>query len=357
MDPVNDDPAVSIIILGYNGRDYVASCIESVLDQDFEHPYEVLFVDNGSKDGSAEAAAKYERVRVHRLDRNYGYCQGNNIGAGLARAPLLVFLNQDVVVHRSWLRELVAAVTDHPGVAAAHPNVVHPWNPEYRAMDREGAVLSGYTPDLHPLGFVVHKRIPVDAPVLDTLFLSGVSIILRRDVLPEVGGYVFDPDMFAYGEDLDLGLRLRSVGYRTVVATRAVLYHDHTLDDRLSLASFRKTVRIIRNRILAFWKSSDWLEFLPLALITIGGSPFNSSQFGLPGWKRALYFIMLIPPTLVAAVAAVVEMPRYAERRRDVLARRRAGRWWLLRSLLLDRAALSRVDATRGAPGEMASTP
>jgi GT2 family glycosyltransferase len=334
-------PAVSVIVLGYNGRKHVDACLTSLLDQDFDRPYEVVFVDNGSRDGTADAAGVYENVRVHRLDRNYGYCRGNNLGAEQARAPVLVFLNQDVVVHRSWLRELFETIESDASIKAGHANIIHPWNPEYAAKELRASVASAYTGELSSLGFIEYKEVPVRERAVDTLFLSGVSIILKREVEDEIGGYIFDPDMFLYGEDMDLALRIRSAGYRTVVATRAVVYHSHVLQDSLTPASFLKTVRIIRNRLLAFWKCSDWLEFLPLAGITLFGAPFNSTQFGLPLGKKLLYFLLLIPPTVVAGIAAAVAMPRYAGRRRALLATRRTRRGWLLRTLLFDRSRLA----------------
>lgn len=345
---LREEPSVSVIVLGFNGGDYVRPCLESVLDQDFGRPYEILFVDNGSGDGSADVAAALQGVQVHRLGRNHGYCQGNNRGFELARAPLVVFLNQDVVVHRAWLRELVAAVESEAAIKAAHANVVHPWNPEYGAKERLRPPEVAYVPELSRWGFVEYRRMTVDEPVVDTLFLSGVSLILKRDVIEELGGYVFDPDMFAYGEDVDLALRLRGRGYRTVVATRAVLYHDHTLQDRLSLGSFIKTVRIIRNRLLALWKNAGWLEFAPLALVTLLGSPLNSGQFGLSPARRAFYSLLLVPPTFIAALAAIVAMPRYSERRRRALASKRVGRGWLLRTLVLDRNSLAVVHDSAG---------
>jgi GT2 family glycosyltransferase len=338
------EPAVSVIILGYNGEDYVDSCLPSVLDQDFDRPYEVLLVDNGSWDRTAAAAERYAaahaNVTVHRLGKNYGFCQGNNRGAALAKAPLLVFLNQDVLVHRSWLRALVTALESDPAIKAAHANVIQPWNPEYAPRERQGPVAAAYAPELSRLGYVVYESVGVEREVVDTLFVSGVSTALKRDALEELGGYVFDPDMFAYGEDMDLGLRIRTAGYRAVVATRAVLYHHHRLDDRISIGSFLKTVRIIRNRLIALWKASDWLEFVPLASVAVVGAPFNAGQFGLPAGKKVLYFLLLVPPTVTAAVAAGFAMPRYAGRRREILSRRRVGRWWLLRTLVFDRSKL-----------------
>ena len=344
---MSSDPAVSVIVLGYNGREYVDSCLESVLDQDFERPYEVLFVDNASRDGSADVAATREGVQVYRLDQNYGYCQGNNLGAEHAKAGLLLFLNQDVVVHRSWLRTLVEALESDASIKAAHVNLVHPWNPEYATKERSLPPKVAYVPDLSRFGFVEYRRIEHPAPVVDTLFLSGVSILLQRDVLAEVGGYVFDPEMFAYGEDVDLALRIRNAGYRTVLASGSVVYHDHTLEGGVSIRSFQKTVRIIRNRLLAFWKNTHWPEFAGLAAVTVLGSPLNSGQFGLSGPRRVLYAVMLIPPTLAAAAATLLAMPRYSARRRQVLASRRTERGWILWTLLFDRSGLGASVETR----------
>jgi GT2 family glycosyltransferase len=337
-------PVASIIVLGWNGRDYIDPCLRSLGDQDFERAYEILFIDNGSTDGTPDAAAKHEGVVVHRMDRNYGYCLGNNKGMEFARGRYIVFLNQDIVVHRSWLRELVAAIEDHPGVAAAHANIIQPWYAEFDAMERVAPVPAAYTADLSRFGFIHYSRVPADRPVVDTLYLHGVSIIVTRSLMDELV-YAFDPDMFAYAEDMDLGLRVRDAGYRTVVATRAVVYHKHTLATSLSLRTFEKTVRIIRNRLLALWKSSTWPEFVPLAIVTLLGAPFNAGEFGLPPWKRVVYGVLLVPPTIAAVFTTAAAMPRYAERRRAVLASRRVGGWWLVRTMLFNR---SKLGAMRG---------
>lgn len=251
-----DTPKVSVIVLGFNGRQYVDACLTSLKEQRFEQPYEVIFVDNGSKDGTADEAAKHDWVRVERLDKNYGFCLGNNKGFERSRGELVVFLNQDVVVHRDWLRELVDAVESDASIKAGHANIIQPWDAEFAAQDVEHPVYAAYTPELNRLGFVGYHSVSPAQQVHDTLFLSGASTILKRDVLDEIGGYVFDPGFFLYAEDMDLGLRIRSAGYRTVIATRAVVYHDHTLNDEVSFRAVIKVTRIIRNRLIAFWKSS-----------------------------------------------------------------------------------------------------
>jgi GT2 family glycosyltransferase len=328
-------------VLGFNGRKYVDACLTSLRNQRFDEAYEVLFVDNGSKDGTADEAAKHEWVRVERLDKNYGFCLGNNKGFERSRGELVVFLNQDVVVHRDWLRELVAAMDSAPSIKAGHANIIHPWNPEYGAQEIENPIYAAYSPELSRLGFIEYRSVSSSEATHDTLFLSGASTILKRDVLDEIGGYVFDPGMFLYGEDMDLGLRIRSAGYRTVACTRAVVYHDHTLNDEVSLRAVIKVTRIIRNRLIAFWKSSTWSEFSVLAAITMLGSPFNSGQFGLPLKKRVLYAFALVPPTILAGLAFLVAIPRFAERRREILRRRKLQAWWLPKTLLFSRKGLS----------------
>jgi len=333
--PNSPEPVASIIVLTWNGREYIRECLDSLLDQDFDQLYEVVVVDNGSNDGTADMAAAYAGVKVHRLDRNYGFCEGNNFGLQLTRGRFVIFLNQDVVLHRSWLRELIGALESSPSIQAAHGNIIQPWYPEFAAMERREPLGAAYTADVGRLGFIRYTKIGPSPSVQDTMFLHGVSIIVRRELIGELG-YAFDPDMFSHGEDLDLALRVRAAGYRTVVATRATVYHKHTLDATLSMYAFRKTVRTIRNRLLAFWKCCTWPEFMPIAAAVLLGAPLNAGEFGLPLRRRLLFFFLLLPPTFVAAIAMVASMPRYAARRRQTLADRRADPWFFCRALFFD---------------------
>src|SRR3990172_8101821 len=130
--PDRSRPLASVIILGWNGREYLEDCLSSVLDQDLSpEAYEVLYVDNASQDGSAAfVSERFPRARVLALDRNYGYAEGNNIGFRETRGEYVVFLNQDTVGRRSWLRELIDAVSSSPEIGAGHASVIQPWYPE-----------------------------------------------------------------------------------------------------------------------------------------------------------------------------------------------------------------------------------
>lgn len=334
--PTQAVPALkaTVIVLGYHGWHYIEPCLESVLDQDVpSDSYEVLYVDNKSLDNSEpKVRSRFPDVRVLALDKNYGYAEGNNKGFAEARGAFVVFLNEDTVVHRSWLRELLEAVSSTLDTVAAHANVIQPWYPEFAGIETRAASPTAYTSEINRLGYVQYGKLPDLDATPGTLFLHGVCIILRRDVGEELG-YIFDPDFFAYAEDLDLGLRVRALGYRSVVAPKAVVYHKHTLQTAANWSTVVKTVRIIRNRYLAFYKVMAWWEFIVMAAILTVGAPFNSAEFGLSRTKQVLYGLGLIPATLAALVATIIHLPQYAAKRRWIREHAAQPGAWCLRAL------------------------
>jgi GT2 family glycosyltransferase len=311
-----EGPLASIIVLGYNGRDYLDACLTSLEDQGVPRSsYEILYVDNGSADSSPSYVREhFPNARVVELDRNHGYAEGNNIGFRHARGHIVIFLNQDTVVHRAWLRELLDGLRSSDDIMAAHANIIQPWYPEFAGLATRENSQVAYTAEVSRLGYVRYRRLPpVNRPV-DTLFLHGVCIAIRREVAEELG-YIFDSDFFSYAEDLDLGLRIHALGYRTVVVPKAVVYHLHTLRTGLTPATFAHTVRIIRNRFLSFFKVMSLPEFaLAVPLITLGG-PCNVTEFGLSGTRRLLYGLFLVPVTAMALVTTAWQLRSYGEKR------------------------------------------
>lgn len=327
----DERPLASVIVLGWNGREYLEDCLASVLDQDLSsESYEVLYVDNGSLDCSAELVRqRFPQMSVHVLDHNYGYAEGNNIGYRETRGELIVFLNQDTVVHRSWLRELIEGVRPEPDVMAAHANIIQPWYPEFAGIGDRAAVSTAYTSEVTRLGYIHYRQVPDTSRPIDTLFLHGVCIALRRELAEQLD-YIFDPDFFAYAEDLDLGLRVRALGYRSVLVPGAVVYHKHTLDTKLG---FAKVVRIIRNRYLSFYKvMSGWEFVLMVPLLTVG-APLNALEFGLTWPRRLLYGAALVPATIAALFVTVMQLRQFSSKRRWIQSRAGARRSWCLRAL------------------------
>ena len=106
-------PMVRVIVLNWNGRFWLGGCLEALRQQDCP-PFEIVLVDNGSTDGSADfVRQRFPECRVVALGANIGFAAGNNAGARGATVPYLAFLNNDTKVDPGWLAALVAAAL-HP---------------------------------------------------------------------------------------------------------------------------------------------------------------------------------------------------------------------------------------------------
>jgi len=327
-------PRVSIIVLGYNGIEYLEACIGSLLDQDFPGgQYEVVYVDNKSPDASvAFVRERFPGVRIVEFTENYGYAAGNNRALGFVRGELIILLNQDTVAVRSWLRALVAGMDSTPDAVAAHANIIHPWYPDFAGLAKRAEARHAYTPDLTRWGYARYRDLGQQSQPLDVLILSGASLVIRRSVLDELG-YLFDEGFYSYGEDWDLGLRIRSLGYRCLLIPSATIYHMYEPKTELRLASLTTTVRNVRNRYLAFYKVMTWPEFIAMSgLLTFGG-PLNAFEFGLPRWRQAFFAAALVPTSFFALAAALRNLRRYSVKRREVRRRQRATTGWCLKAI------------------------
>jgi N-acetylglucosaminyl-diphospho-decaprenol L-rhamnosyltransferase len=317
-------PAASVIVLGWNGRRYVDACLAALLDQaPGTPPFEVIWADNASVDGTPEHVAEaYPSVRLVRFDRNFGYAGGNVRALDHARARLVAFLNQDTIVGRRWLLSLVAAQRA-TGAAAVHSNMLLPWQACARAFDR-----GARHPDLHVAELTRQAYVAywVEAfrEARPTLFISGAGFLVDREVLPDIGG-LFDPRFFAYCEDTDLALRLAASGHRAVIAGGAVMLHDLTPASALGPVALRKTLLILRNRILACARSMTARELLRMAPRLTLGAAGKVDELPMGRWRRAPLQIGMVALALVAWLWAAVELPHHRALRRRVLGARVGG--------------------------------
>lgn len=216
-------PTVSVVVLNYNGRRYLGECFRS-LEQPLNYPEEkvqLIMVDNGSNDGSTEyMKANFPQVKVISNPQNLGFARGNNIGAEQASGEYVAFLNNDTRVHPDWLIELVSAVSKNEDVVCAGSRILS-W--DGKRIDFIGGAMN-----FHGMGFQIdygeeykggHEK---DKEIL---FPCGASMLIRRDIFLDCGG--FDEHFFAYYEDVDLGWRLWVLGYRVIFAAKSIAYHRH----------------------------------------------------------------------------------------------------------------------------------
>lgn len=207
---------VSVVILSYNTLALTLDCLARFADPALEQGWQVILVDNGSTDGTAQAvAARFPGVEVIRVPENQGYAAGNNRGLVQARGEAVILLNSDVEATPEALQALVDYLNAHPDVAAVSAGLRTPdGQPQAFAFGDEPA--PGYLLR-RGLGRLL-GRAPlhdwaVDHPV-DVDWVSGACLAVRRQALEQVG--LLDEGFFLYFEDVDWCLRMRRAGWRVV---------------------------------------------------------------------------------------------------------------------------------------------
>lgn len=212
-------PLLSVIVLNYNGRPWIDPCLAALSRQQGAPPHEILFVDNGSSDGSiALVSSAYPAVRVVDNGRNLGFAAGNNAGARAARGTHLVFLNNDTVPADDWLQQLYRAHAEVPGRALVtsklvlhdHPHIVDSAGDGY--LRAGGAFKQG-----HGAAAASH------AESGEVFGACGAAFLIARETFERLGG--FDETFFMVYEDVDLSYRARLIGLRCWYAASAVVRH------------------------------------------------------------------------------------------------------------------------------------
>ena len=184
---------------------------------------EVVVVDNGSTDDTAEVLARrFPDVEVVRFARNHGFSKAVNRAAAVASSEAIVLLNDDCVCERGFADRLAGALDPSRGVAMAAGVLLEAHDPT--VVDSAGIELDD---TLLVFDYLNGQTIAVfDRAVADPLGPSGAAAAFDRSAFLECGG--FDEQLFAYWEDVDLVLRLRLAGARCVLVRDARAVHSHS---------------------------------------------------------------------------------------------------------------------------------
>lgn len=315
-------PKFSVIVLTWNGRDLLSSCLDSLAVQDWRD-FETIVVDNGSTDGTVERIrASYPWVRLIRNETNQGFCRGNNQGIEAATGDVIVLLNNDAEAAPDFLARLASAVDEYPehGMFAARIMMFDRRN----VFDSTGLLVY---PDgiCRSRGWLEKDLGQYDAPA-EVLGPNGCAAAYRRSMLEDVG--LFDESYFAYLEDLDLAMRGQLRGWSCLYVPSAVVYHKKSMTSGYHSAF--KAFLVERNRL---WNA---VKLFPLRLLAV--SPFYTlarylaqgfatlSGKGISsGYARDYSRGQLLLILLRAYASALRGMPEMWRKRRTIQARRRLG--------------------------------
>lgn len=253
---------VTVVIPNYNGINYVDACLGSLYAGSLVP--EVIIVDNGSSDGSADLAEKkYPMCKVVRFRENKGFCQAVNEGIRRADTEYVILLNNDTTVDKEFVFRLRKAVRGRKDAFSVGAKMLSMQEPEI--IDDAG--------DLYcALGWAYARgkgknRKNFSRPVEIFAACAGAAIY-RKSVFDMIG--YFDENHFAYLEDIDIGYRAKISGFHNYFEPDAVVYHAGSAVSGSRYNEFKVKLSS-KNSIYLIYKNMPVLQICLNSLFLLAG--------------------------------------------------------------------------------------
>jgi len=267
--PSSKSISISVVVLNYNGAKWIEKCISSVLTQTLAD-IELIVADNLSTDGSDKTADRILAGKPNALfiqhGQNLGYCEGNNRAAWKARGKYIFLLNNDAWLEPDCL-EVLYREMESEQAGASTPLVMNWDDNEFQWVFVDGFDCFG----------LPAFRIP--PATTEKMFMPpGCSYLVRRDLYEMFGG--LDPEIFMYGDELDLSWKVWISGHNALVVPGARCHHrgaanvNPTGGEKVVQFRTSETKRYFSNRncllVLAKNCHSFLLLLIPLQLAFLG---------------------------------------------------------------------------------------
>ena len=216
-------PKVVIIIVNWNGKQDSLECLRSVQKLTYTN-VRVVFVDNGSSDGSVSAVSKtFPDIKIFQNDRNLGFAEGNNIGIKWALQELadyVFLLNNDTILDSDILEHLVGTGERFPNAGILGPKVYYYDRPQ--VLYSAGANITYGEFVVRPRGYN-QKDVGQYEMIEEVDFIVGCGLLIKQEVVTSIG--LLDTFYFSYFEDVDLCVRARAHGYKVLYVPTAKMWH------------------------------------------------------------------------------------------------------------------------------------
>lgn len=244
---------VSIIILNWNGIADTKECLASLNNITYKN-YEIIIVDNGSKDNSItelkKLQARNNKIKLLQNRKNLGFAGGNNVGYKAAKGSFILFLNNDTIVSKNFLTVLVNKINTSDKIGAVQPKILN--YSEKNIIDSIGSYLIN-------TGFLYHfghnKKDNGKYNKESKIFtMKGACMLFKREVLEKVG--IFDDKYFAYFEETDLCQRTWIAGYSIWYVPDSEICHKGGQTAK-HLPSAFVNYHSYKNRIYTYLKNFD----------------------------------------------------------------------------------------------------
>jgi GT2 family glycosyltransferase len=295
---------VCIIIVNWNTKEYLLSCLESILQKTGSVPWKVVVVDNGSQDGSSTAVKrKYPAVHLVENDRNLGFSKAANQGLRNSSGRYVLLLNPDTQVQEGALEQLVSFMEGHPEAGVAGVQLLNPDGSKQNSV----ANFPSFATELlnkNLLRWMFPKKFPGKQKnyfrPIEVDSVIGACMIVRREAIGQVG--LLDEDYFLFLEETDWCYRMKKAGWKVYHLPQTEVYHYQ--GKSTEIARKRAKVEYYRSRYYFFKKnkgSLQWFILLTGLLIRLGFELLAMAVaslvtlFTIKRWrKRLLIFTYLL---------------------------------------------------------------
>ena len=264
---------VSIVIVNWNTREILHKCLDSVYQQTRNIDFEVIVIDNGSTDGSAEMVqAEFCKVRLIRNLNNAGFAAGCNQGIAVSKGRYVLLLNSDTVILDNAIAKTVGFADSHPKAAVVSCRVLNPDGTMQQTCFMFPSILNLFLACTHLCRFFPSSRFfgreymtwwkRDDVREVDVV--TGCFMLLRQKALKQTG--VLDERFFMYGEETDLCYRLKQAGWVTLFTTDAEIIH---LDCASTNKMAEKMLLQLRGSVCMFIKKhKSFPEYVLACMLT-----------------------------------------------------------------------------------------
>jgi GT2 family glycosyltransferase len=256
--------SVDVIIPTFNGRDFLHSCLQAVQCQTFSD-VRVIVVDDGSTDGTDKmVSTEFPGSDYLRLPGNQGFATACNAGIAAGSAEFVALLNNDAIPEPDWLENLVEGMTRHLEAGALASKIL--------LADGSGRIHAAgdtFSWSGLPNSRGVWEQDEGQYDTEESVFSAcAAAALYRREALDDaarINGDPFDTDFFMYCEDIDLGWRLRLLGWEIIYVPDSRVKHHLSATGGGALASYyvaRNSFAVLMKNLPDEIKSTVWRRFL-----------------------------------------------------------------------------------------------
>jgi hypothetical protein len=241
-------PKIFVIVLNFNGGASLQQCLTSVFQSDYPN-FEIVVVDNDSKDGSFEQAKlNFSRSHFIKNSKNVGFAKGNNLGIRYALekfADYIFVLNNDALLEKTTLSSLIKTAQAKPSAGIISPLIFGP--------DDSTVWFAGGKINWNKMR-AVHLTKNISATLYLSEYLSGCAMLIKKEVFKKVG--LFDERFFLYYEDADFSLRTSKAGFDLLVDPSAHIQHL----EQSNLKNPLKTYWLVLSALIFFRTHSSFAQ-------------------------------------------------------------------------------------------------